>query len=414
MTKHRRQRGTGSVFLKPLSEKEKQDGLRRKNWFIQYYRNGRRIREGTGSDDYDAAKKLLRQRLHEIDQGQYVERRGKPARVKDLYELLETHNFVNKRGRKRELPGRWKHLEPVFGARLATEITTDDVMRYVRDRQEKEHAANATINRELSVLKRMFRLGYQSTPPKVLRVPYIPMLKENNVRSGFVEDEDFARLVFVADTGEPWLRLFLELGYSYGWREGELLGLRVRQVNLVSRTIRLDPGTTKNREGREVAMTSKVFELLRAACARKSGEDYVLTRRGSRSPIKDFRGSWRSLCIRAELGSVVCRKCGRAAERGKRCECGSRARRKYRGLIPHDLRRSAAKAARAAGVPESLVMSMGGWKTAAMFRRYAIVSSADQRAAVEMLERARLEREQLALETGQAHPSTILATAKPQ
>jgi hypothetical protein len=37
-------------------------------------------------------------------------------------------------------------------------------------------------------------------------------------------------------------------------------------------------------------------------------------------------------------------------------------------------------------------MAMGGWKTAAMFRRYAIVSSADRRAAVEMLERARAER----------------------
>jgi hypothetical protein len=33
----------------------------------------------------------------------------------------------------------------------------------------------------------------------------------------------------------------------------------------------------------------------------------------------------------------------------------------------------------------------GGWKTAAMFRRYAIESSADQRTVVEMLERARAE-----------------------
>lgn len=60
------------------------------------------------------------------------------------------------------------------------------------------------------------------------------------------------------------------------------------------------------------------------------------------------------------------------------------------GLLRHDLRRSAAKALRAAGVPESVVMAMGGWKTAAMFRRYAIVSSADQEAAVERLEARRL------------------------
>jgi hypothetical protein len=34
-------------------------------------------------------------------------------------------------------------------------------------------------------------------------------------------------------------------------------------------------------------------------------------------------------------------------------------------------------------------MAAGGWKTPAMFRRYAIVSSADQRAAIEKLEQAR-------------------------
>lgn len=36
-------------------------------------------------------------------------------------------------------------------------------------------------------------------------------------------------------------------------------------------------------------------------------------------------------------------------------------------------------------------MAAGGWKTATMFRRYGIVSSADQRAAMERLERARAE-----------------------
>jgi integrase len=90
------------------------------------------------------------------------------------------------------------------------------------------------------------------------------------VRKGFVEDADFLRLSAAAS--ELWMRTFLELSYTYGWRRGELLGLRVRQVDLRARTIRLDVGSTKNGEGREVLMTNKVEELLRMAIASESTE----------------------------------------------------------------------------------------------------------------------------------------------
>jgi integrase len=109
------------------------------------------------------------------------------------------------------------------------------------------------------------------------------------------------------------------------------------------------------------------------------------------------------------MGEFVCRACERPATKRKRCECGARGR-KYRGLIVHDLRRSAAKALRRAGVPESVIMATGGWKTPAMFRRYAIVSSADQRAAVEALEKARAENgARLGPVLGDAAPTPVEA-----
>lgn len=133
-------------------------------------------------------------------------------------------------------------------------------------------------------------------------------------------------------------------------------------------------------------MTAKVTELLREAVSGKGPESFVLTR--GAEPVASIRDAWQNLCVRAGLGAFVCCACERAVTKRKKCECGGW-KRKYHGLIPHDLRRSAAKALRSAGVPESVVMAMGGWKTPAMFRRYAIVSSSDQRAAVEALEKSR-------------------------
>jgi integrase len=138
----------------------------------------------------------------------------------------------------------------------------------------------------------------------------------------------------------------------------------VRHVNFDNSTIRLDVGSTKNREGREVAMTDRIAELLRLATRGKEPEDRVLTQPNGR-PVKDFRRAWKALTTGAGLG----------------------------GLMVHDLRRSGAKALRRAGVPESVIMEIGGWKTESVFRRYAIVSATDRRDAMEKLEadRARMD-----------------------
>ena len=63
-------------------------------------------------------------------------------------------------------------------------ITSDRITAYVAFRQN-QGAANATINRELAALRRMFRLGKRAG--KIGEIPYISILQEDNVRKGFFE-----------------------------------------------------------------------------------------------------------------------------------------------------------------------------------------------------------------------------------
>jgi integrase len=63
-----------------------------------------------------------------------------------------------------------------------------------------------------------------------------------------------------------------------------------------------------------------------------------------------------------------------------------RCHRRYRGLTLHDLRRSAARNLLLAGVPETMIMRIGGWKTRSVFIRYAVANTADLSAAMERLE----------------------------
>jgi integrase len=117
--------------------------------------------------------------------------------------------------------------------------------------------SNGTVNRDLAALKGAFNLAWRSTPRRIREVPNFPHLKESAPRSGFVEEAQYRQLMKHAR--ELWLRALLAAAYSFGFRTGELLDLRVRQIDLLDRTIRLNPGETKNDEGRVVVMTNDAY-----------------------------------------------------------------------------------------------------------------------------------------------------------
>ena len=111
-----------------------------------------------------------------------------------------------------DLEDRWlKHLQPFFGHLAASDVTTDLCKRYIVQQQESA-LADSTINRTLAALTRMFHLATECTPPMVQFVPYIPMLKENNVRTGFVETEARVRLEQSCGRIGLWMSAMFEVG----------------------------------------------------------------------------------------------------------------------------------------------------------------------------------------------------------
>jgi site-specific recombinase XerD len=135
---------------------------------------------------------------------------------------------------------------PHFNKMRAHDVTTDRVKLYIDFRLE-EGAENASINRELALLKRAFNLPRECTPPKVKDVPYIPMLLERNVRKAFLEADSYGRLAAECGSVALWMRAIFECGYTYGWRHEELLDLEVRQVSLLTNAIRFRCGGDQKR-----------------------------------------------------------------------------------------------------------------------------------------------------------------------
>jgi integrase len=327
-------------------------------YWIQYYRHGKPYRESTRSKKEADAKRLLKKREGEISEGKlpgiYFDR----VRFDELAEDFLRDYRINQRKSIDRAKRSAGHLKRYFEGYSVPNINSPKIGAYIESRLE-EGAANASINRELSALKRMLNIGARQTPPKVDRVPYIPMLKENNVRTGFFEHAEFVAL---RDTLPSYLKGFVTFAYKTGWRVSEITALTWSQVDLNNGIVRLETGETKNDEGRTVYLDVELqgafndqWELRRRT---RKLTPYVFPNVDGTGRINDFRKAWKTACKDAKIGK----------------------------RLFHDFRRTAVRNMVRAGIPEGVAMKVSGHKTRSVFERYNIVNDADLKLAAKKQE----------------------------
>ena len=352
----------GRIFQRSRKDKRTGKVVKSPRWTIEYRVDGRPVSEPSHSTDYAVAEALLRRRLAEIDSGSYGGADARTVRIKRLLDLL-LDNYKDNRPRSFE----WArlvvnvHLEPFFGATRAAALSSAKLDTYKRQRRRR--VKDSTINRELALLRRAYTLGTKQEPPLVVRVKRIPILPEPPPRKGFFEYEEFT--VLRSELPEP-LRPMITFAYNTGCRKGETLCIEWTQVDLAAKEVRLHQDDTKNAEPRILPLFGELYEMLDEkrrtlypTCP------WVFTRDG-RNRIKSFRGAWDEASKRAGLWD---KDTGRPTR------------------LFHDLRRTGARNLVRAGVPEGVVMAIGGWKTRSVFDRYNIVSTRDLHDAAAKLER---------------------------
>src|SRR5690242_8934225 len=95
-----------------------------------------------------------------------------------------------------------------------------------------------------------------------MTIPHIPIAREHNARQGFFEPDQFAA---VLQHLPPAFQSVAQFAYITGWRWiSEILPLTWAQVDFDADEVRLEPGTTKNGEGRTFPFTDALRDLLTA------------------------------------------------------------------------------------------------------------------------------------------------------
>jgi integrase len=166
----------------------------------------------------------------------------------------------------------------------------------------------------------------------------------------------------------------VEFAAITGWRiASEIVPMQWKQVDLKAGTVRLDPGTTKNGEGRLVYLTARLRGILEGQDAerlrlKKAGHICPLvffreiadTRGGEQKPraIGSFRRAW----------AIACRAAG------------------VPGKKLHDFRRTAIRNLDRSGVSRTVAMKLVGHRTESIYNRYNITSDSDVRSAAQKLD----------------------------
>jgi integrase len=327
-------------------------------WYVSYWIDGKQYQKSSHSSDIRDAKKLRDQILGRKARGEIGNVVAEKITCGQLLDDLLEYADANIKASTAKV---WRlvieaNIRDFFGHLKAAKLTTE-ILKDYRRKRIREGRTDSTCNRELSILRTALHLGRKCTPPKVTTIPYFPMVREVTARQGFLTDDQYSKL---RDALPDDIKPLFVTAYFTGVRLGELLAWEWEQVDFEQGFVTLHAVETKSGYARVVPILSgDMRHWLQWAHEHSNECPQVFNRAGE--PIKDFRRAWHLACVAAEVPDL-----------------------KF-----HDLRRTAVRNMRRAGVPQVVRMRITGHRTDSMERRYNIVDVEDIQSAKVLMERSK-------------------------
>ena len=222
-------------------------------WYIDYYVDGKRIREVVGPIKTEA-KAALEARKGEIRTGKFHLKEEKRILFEKFAGEYIEYAKANKRSWMRDEIS-LKHLIPHFKGVALSKINPKHIEDYKRKRLDK--VKPATINRELTLLKFMFSLAKKWKYANENPVKEVKFFQERQLVIRTLKKEEAIKLIEVA---ADHLKPIILLALNTGMRRGEILNLRWTDVDFDRQFIYIKE--TKSGVMRKVPMNSLVVEAL--------------------------------------------------------------------------------------------------------------------------------------------------------
>jgi len=269
--------------------------------------------------------------------------------------------------------GSLKHLDPVFGKRLLSDISADDVAAY-RTVRISQGAAPKTISLELGTLRAVLRFHDMDATWAAIGKK-IKLAKAEKLGRVINAQEERTLLDECRNSRSRSLYVAVVMALQACMRYSEIRQLRWQQVDLIRRVITVGKSKTDAGEGRQIPMSQFLHLTLSGWAAQfqsrklnhyvfakeKYGQNGTVYAMDATKPIGTFKYAWKDARKRA---GVDCRF--------------------------HDLRHTGCTRMLDAGVPHPVVAEIMGWSTSTAIRMikevYGHISLVTRVRAIEQVE----------------------------
>lgn len=331
---------------------------RGKSWWIGYSWRGEKIRESAFTDNKKVAERKLAERLQQLTKPAWTGPQEDRWTLTDMLEVIKAEYARCNRRSFKNVEYCFEHLKDYFGLQSLVSIKSNRVDEYQQARL-KSGAQRSTINREVAYLRHGFKIMCERG--ELTTMPVIKLLGGENVRRGFIDAVAFRTILENIPTTD--VRDVIEFLYNSGWRSREAMGLQWAWVDINAKMIRLPREASKNEESRSLPIVGALADIIeRRVKVRRLDCPFVFHRKGR--AIRSFRKAFKTAVTAAGLPDI----------------------------IPHDMRRSAVRNFRKAGLSPTEGMKLSGHKTESIYRRYDIIDEQDLKESMAKVQE-HLERE---------------------
>ena len=258
-------------------------------WWAYIYRDGVRHQYSTGTSNRTQANKVEAKLKEEVNNQRFQIREADPAMQ---FSELAARFIASGSVRPHHLY-HLKFLLPFFSEFPVLRITKALADDFRRQRMAGASIKDATVNRDLSVLRHILYWGVDEQLLAANPLTRMKMVRERRTRRQILSLEEEAALLRVA-TGH--LHTMIIAALDTGMRRGEITGQLWEDIDFSRAVLSVTRSKTPEGESREIPLTQRLRELL---IEHRKPEGIVVEFRGK--PVRIVKRTWKTALKNAKI-----------------------------------------------------------------------------------------------------------------